>query len=959
MFLTARTTIITAMLALTLSVSAQEQKKWTATVKQGGEVQLLIGKTEAGRITPGLFEKGWRFATMKGDVRPSSAPGKFSGTIKAPGGGTVSCDITSSIVDKGLKLQYRLTPKQDMMLNNLHVSLNMPMQVVAGQDYKAGDKTGTIPDKYAQAQVHSGSLTTVTLNARDASPITLELASPITVLLQDDRQWGDSLSVRIGEGNGDQTWPAGKSLNITMTLTTPDGMAVEIDEPVTIKEGEDWIPLKLELDIVPGSALDFSGMGQLDAPAGKHGRIIARKDGKLVFKDSPKTPQRFYGVNFCFSAHYITHEQADQLADRLARLGYNTVRFHHYEGELVDKSNGTTTTFLADKLDQIDYLFAALKKRGIYVTTDLFVSRPVFAKEIYPDAPAGERLEMDDIKMAMIINDRALENWKEFSRNFLTHKNQYTGLSLAEDPTLAWLAMINEGNADNFVSRISGRVGKDWQKAWNDWLKERYSSSAELEKAWGKDPGGDPAAGTVLLKGNVYGGSVQDRDLVHFCGVVEARAFDRMRKFLKEELKCEALLTNRSSWCNRISTHACRADYDYVDDHFYVDHPHFIEQSWRLPSRCANTSPIAGGARGGRDKAFTKIFGKPFTVSEYNYSGPGRFRGVGGILTGSMGAIQDWDVIWRFAYSHNRECIIEPRPMDYFNLAGDPLNQAADRATICLYLRGDMKPAPHSVAIAMTPDEGLKNPVKNTALVPDWTALAWITKIGTILSDKPGTVQADIVLPLGWGASSKFKGGTTLDVDPYSAEAGNAILKTMEEKGWLKDNKTDLKKQILQSENGDILIDAERDVMVINTAKTAGGYAPEGETIRTSAVGIKITKTDATVWVSSVDNKPIQQSKRLIVTHLTDLQNSECKFAEKARQTLLSWGKLPHLALNGSAVVAIRLDNAEKAKVYALSTSGQRTGEIMNVQRKSTSLTFPLNVKGSDGAILVYEVVIE
>ena len=88
-------------------------------------------------------------------------------------------------------------------------------------------------------------------------------------------------------------------------------------------------------------------------------------------------------MNFCFSAHYITHEQADQLADRLARLGYNSVRFHHYEGELTEGQRDRTQ-LNPQKLDQLDYLFAALVKRGIYVTTDLFVSRPVNIASILP-----------------------------------------------------------------------------------------------------------------------------------------------------------------------------------------------------------------------------------------------------------------------------------------------------------------------------------------------------------------------------------------------------------------------------------------------------------------------------------------------------------------------------------------------------------------------------------------------
>ena len=151
-----------------------------------------------------------------------------------------------------------------------------------------------------------------------------------------------------------------------------------------------------------------------------------------------------------------------------------------------------------------------------------------------------------------------------------------------------------------------------------------------------------------------------------------------------------------------MTTQIVRHEMDYVDDHFYVDHPQFIERSWRLPSRCPNTSPIAGGASGGRHVSFTRLFDKPFTVSEYNYSGPGRYRGVGGILTGSMGAIQGWGAIWRFAYAHNREDVVRPGRLDYFNMATDPLSQAAERASICLFLRGDMRAAPHSVTIAMT-----------------------------------------------------------------------------------------------------------------------------------------------------------------------------------------------------------------------------------------------------------------
>ena len=107
-----------------------------------------------------------------------------------------------------------------------------------------------------------------------------------------------------------------------------------------------------------------------------------------------------------------------------------------------------------------------------------------------------------------------------------------------------------------------------------------------------------------------------------------------------------------NAWTNPVSIEAIRPEFDYVDDHFYVDHPQFLENPWQLPSRSPNTSPLAQGAPGGRNCAFIRLLDRPFTCSEFNYSGPGRFRGVGGILTGALGAVQDWSVIWRFAYSH-------------------------------------------------------------------------------------------------------------------------------------------------------------------------------------------------------------------------------------------------------------------------------------------------------------------
>ena len=87
-----------------------------------------------------------------------------------------------------------------------------------------------------------------------------------------------------------------------------------------------------------------------------------------------------------------------------------------------------------------------------------------------------------------------------------------------------------------------------------------------------------------------------------------------------------------------------------------------------------------------------RLLDRPFTITEFNFSGPGRWRGVGGIMLGAQAALQDYDGIWRFAWSHDSHGLLEPRPLAYFDTARDPLTRATERAALCLYLRRDMKP---------------------------------------------------------------------------------------------------------------------------------------------------------------------------------------------------------------------------------------------------------------------------
>lgn len=922
---------------------------WNAIVSPTGMVDIEHNGKPVASITPGLFEAEWKSATLAD--APAAQVGKsrvHRGQIQAPGGTVVDVELRVDTAGEGIRFDYQLTPQADIRLNSLHVSLALPTAEWAGGGFRANDKDGTLPIQFDHPGLLHASMEKLRFTTAGRNGLRLDLDQSTPVLIQDDRQWGDTFSVRMGTDiDTAKPWPGGRAMRLGFTLSADGGMELIEDGPITIQPGPDWLPLDVTLDVEPGSALDFSNVIPREAPAGKSGRVIVNPQGHFAFARRPDEAVRFYGVNLCFSAHYLDHELADRLAERLWRIGYNALRIHHYERDLMDRSGGPGIRFLPDRLDQLDYLFAALKKRGIYVTTDLFVSRPVPAAVVHPGKSGT--IGMDEYKMAVHVNDRAFEDFKSFTRALLDHVNPYTGLRYADDPALAWISLVNENCPGNFIGRLKGPLRNDWQQAWNKWLTARYKNRTALTTALGPLPDDqDASQGSIPLQ-NVHAKSPATTVFNVFLAEVERDFFGRTRKFLREELGSQALLTDINAWTNPVQLQAVRDGFDYVDDHFYVDHPKFLERRWSLPSSCPNTSPVAGGASGGRRCAFTRLFGKPFTITEFNYSSPGRFRGVGGILTGALGAVQDWDGIWRFAYAHNRNNIAEPGPLNYFDVSADPLNQAAERASLCLFLRGDLRPAKHAVAITASSRQLLDSPSSSRDKTPPWDGLAWLTRVGWSVDDNSTAIANQLNLPLTGGA-----------IDPFARDAAGSILGTLREHDWIPSvNRTELTAKRFQSANGDVTIDAPEDILTLDTPRTAGGFAPAGKRIVTRAASIEILDTDATVWVSSLDNNAIPVSGRLLITHLTDLQNTGARYAGRDRKVLLAWGGLPHLVQTGRARITLRLENPTAAKVFALSSDGKRLSELpATPSEHAGTLTIPLSIDGGGKARMLYEVVI-
>ena len=240
----------------------------------------------------------------------------------------------------------------------------------------------------------------------------------------------------------------------------------------TADETTEWLPVPASQTIEPKSALDVSFL--LPRPAGGLG-FVTVKNGRLNWeKDGGRA--RFFGVALLPPTAFLPSEQADLLADRLARSGVNLVRLgdldsaHGPNRSLFDDTRDDTKEFDSVALARLDHLIAAFKSRGIYVAIELQSKRRFRAGDgvalpgMLP--PGGGPAALFD----PILNKLAIDS----ARALLGHVNPETGLALKDDPVLAWVTLTGEVTLFNLIDNP-------------DSLPTRYAKSLQslAEKAKG------------------------------------------------------------------------------------------------------------------------------------------------------------------------------------------------------------------------------------------------------------------------------------------------------------------------------------------------------------------------------------------------------------------------------------------------------------------------------------------
>lgn len=672
------------------------------------------------------------------------------------------------------------------------------------------------------------------------------------------------------------------------------------DHPVVISAGKDWIPYTQNIDITPGSIFDFSKL--LEAPAGKHGAVQTSPSGHFVFAKQPEKPVRFWGVNLSFGVNFPDHDTADRMADRIARSGYNAVRFHHYDRQL-GASKGNSWDLDPVMLDRLDYLFAALKKRGIYINIDLFTYRILRRGEV-------EEINRDiqDIKQAKLlfcISDSAFGAWKKFATNLLQHRNPYTGLVWGEDPALSSICPVNEDTLYGTVFSASNQIQLLLQKRFARWQQETARADSDAA-AWNE-----------------------------FLSDLQIATDRRMREHIRS-LGCLVPLSGTNWFAQQAITFA-RNEHDYADSHAYHDHPSFPVKSWTLPIDFSQQSPAQTLAFVMRGRMPHRILGKPFASTEVRYCWPNMYRAQSGIMTSAYASLQDWDAIYAFDYSSRLQTDFSHPSSNLLALVHDPVDLLSDRIGAVIFRRGDVRPADSSVVFSVSKETAFKGTQSKPASFPDvFNQIGLITRIGASITDpqsildsqrgEPHRTQAVVM-----DAPAKPSGNRI-----YPANTPN-LLTRLEKDGVIPRNSVDLNKGIFRSANGQIELQRNPGLLKVISEQSELFALENSGTVDGRQVSVENKHSFGAFFVVATDGQPINQSKRLLVMHLTDAVPSGTRFSGEARTRVERFGQAPFLVRRGEANITIRPQETGGAwKAWAIDASGARLAKAELQQTAET-----------------------
>ncbi len=458
-----------------------------------------------------------------------------------------------------------------------------------------------------------------------------------------------------------------------------------------------YIPVYAHPDRMP---VDISFVFENERPAGKHG-FAQVKGENIYFEDG--TLAKFWGVMFNGAACFPPHDRAEQVAQRLAQVGINIVRFHQMDDEWVapnlyrltsGKRVTNTRELCPESLERMDYLVKCLKEHGIYACVDMTTYRRFKPGDGVKDA----HLLHDGSRLYAMYDPTMIELQKEFCTKFWNHVNPYTGLANKDDPVWVMCDIINENNT--FINHNERRwynlipyYDNMFRDMFNEWLKE---NGIEYD-----------AYGCPLFS--------KDQPMIQFRTHLMKQYLTTMKDHIRS-LGVKIPLCG-SNYHTTYGILKAEEDMDFHDAHSY-----FYDWKWGEEEKiCTNRTISAQSASPMANQCGNRVHGKPFFMTEWDMPFPNSYRAEGPLWYPATACLQNWTGMTIHTYGYGHEMSKHdllgkaasndtiggvPYREGIFEIWNDPAKFGLFYHGALMFRRGDVSPAKKTIGVKI-PDEML------------------------------------------------------------------------------------------------------------------------------------------------------------------------------------------------------------------------------------------------------------
>lgn len=931
----------------------------TVTVNDAGSFTVKTKRDLLLRGWAAVATPGWKEWFTQGNAKSQPAEKRpdggwnFIGWIGPREAAVVSYSQTvlHAADTLGVAAQFRALRATEV--EALSFSLGLPARRFAGRTLRCDGRAVALPTQAVTPgkQVFSGRPRIVAIDCGSAGTITLRFDEPQVVWVEDRRvSGGDDFEVRVTLGAG--KLKEGDLFSLAMQLELPARAEVRVGDAGREFQNDttDWTRFDLPWNDRAAenekqrTATDASEL--LHRPAGRFG-FLQVKDGHLAWGNGAR--QRFWGVCCSWGGGIPAKNEADAVAARMAKFGINMVRSKidapgWGDVNIVDGQQPDSQHYNETALDEFDFFFDKLARRGIYTHLDLTWDR-VFK--------AGDELEIDPPDQhgglyaggtALFTMARLAELVEKHASALLLRKNKYTGRRYVDDPAVAVVQIVNE----NSLFRYPEATPKAYAKA--------------LEKLWAVEAGADaPTLTQCRPRHDGDGDPKWTPRAADFLAGIERKFYQRIYQHLRKiGVKC--VITTSNCALGMADSWEQAGVGDAVEINAYWDHPHQRGQavsggqawSWNRPMVKSDGGYL-------RQFAAASVAGKPLLITEAMNCGPNEYRAEGPLLLAAHAALQDWDGVLWFNYAESRDFAGHFNAQSPFAFDCDPARLGQFPAAARLFLGGLVAPSKLTTQVAWSQSDV-------TAVSPwtwsgwwkiaDGTPPTWLTFISRWRNRLPGIAapDPDIAIAAGrgdappaWPAKARLQ----LALKPESNSTKSEQLWVASAKklglplGWEEGGG-----RAFASDTGELMWDQDRGRfnIIAPRCRTALGFIG-GQTQALGDVTVEATTPEfASVTVVALDDQPVTKSNHLLLTAAARCENTNQKWIEGFDGDV----SVAHVE-PGTLIEPVRsrvtFHRKTPVKVYALGPTGKR-GRELSVGRALDGYSVTLT-----GETMFYEVV--